>query len=317
MMNRYLLAAILLVLSQCGGGDDYFLSPPLPPTAFIGEYYTTQFRILGLDNPVFKFSELPPWLKGYKDGTLAGTPTVAGSFPVRVFFSAPGCDSSRDIVVRVAHSVSSTEEFNRAAGVMASERFIVVNSQQRSFTYTVGSSINLGLEASHGKAPYTWNFLNLPAGLKGDKDGKVTGNFNAEGYYSFSASANDAEGNTADCYYTFNIQPAGGKNLFIQSPTSSKSRTATSRFSTTSLRWKNNSFRLLTLSTLPSRSSMRKRKRLNRPGSTTPKPLWPSNSPLLRKMLPKPKSLNGLPTVPRPKLPKARLMRSLKPPTRS
>ena len=83
------------------------------------EYYTAQFRVLGLDNPIFKFSNLPAWFEGHIDGTLAGTPKKAGSYPVRVFFTTSGCDQYRDIVVRVAHSVSSTEGYNRAAASWA------------------------------------------------------------------------------------------------------------------------------------------------------------------------------------------------------
>ena len=126
---------------------------------------------------------------------------------MRVYFTTPGCSEYRDIVVRVAHSVSSTEGYNRAAGIMAAERFIVVNNEKRTFTYKVGEKINLSLEAAQGQAPYAWTYLNLPAGLVGTKDGKITGVLDATGYYSFSASANDAEGNSADCYYTFNVQP--------------------------------------------------------------------------------------------------------------
>jgi len=92
---------------------------------------------------------------------------------------------------------------------MASERFIIVNNEQRSFTYQAGEKVNLALQAVKGVSPYTWSFMNLPAGLVGTKDGKVSGVLNDAGYYSFSASANDAEGSSADCYYTFNIQPQG------------------------------------------------------------------------------------------------------------
>jgi hypothetical protein len=58
MMSRYLVIALLVGVSL-QGANEFFLSPPLPPTAFVGEYYTTQFRILGLDNPVFRFTDLP------------------------------------------------------------------------------------------------------------------------------------------------------------------------------------------------------------------------------------------------------------------
>ena len=127
-MYRYLLVILLIALTQQGYSHDFFLSPPLPPTAFVGEYYTTQFRVLGLDNPVFYFTKLPKFLKGHADGTIEGTPKKTGSFPVSVRFTAPGCDETRDIVIRIAHSVSSTEGFDRGAGVMAANRFIVVNN---------------------------------------------------------------------------------------------------------------------------------------------------------------------------------------------
>ena len=63
------------------------------------------------------------------------------------------------------------------------------------------------MKAAKGVAPYAWTYLNLPDGLVGTKEGKVYGHFDKVGYYSFSASANDAKGSNADCYYTFNIQP--------------------------------------------------------------------------------------------------------------
>ena len=91
---------------------------------------------------------------------------------------------------------------------MSADRFIIVNSEKRSFVYKTGDKVQIELKATHGQSPYAWSYLNLPAGLVGTKDGKVHGLFNEVGYYSFSASANDADGNTADCYYTFNIQPA-------------------------------------------------------------------------------------------------------------
>lgn len=31
--------------------ENYFLSPPIPPTAFVGDFYTVQFRVVGLDGP--------------------------------------------------------------------------------------------------------------------------------------------------------------------------------------------------------------------------------------------------------------------------
>jgi len=223
-MYKYLLVVLLLASAYAGeSSDDYFLSPPLPPTAFVGEYYTTQFRVLGLDNPVFDFDELPKCFKSYPDGTIEGTPEKAGSYAVKVHFKSGKCAGTRDIVFRVARSVASTLEVNSEAGVLAVNKFIVV-SPNSSLTYSVGDKINLALEAKNGKGPFTWSFLRLPAGLKADKNGNIAGSFDQEGYYSFSASCSDESGSSADSYFTFNVQPKTlikCKILLIQ-PTSLK-----------------------------------------------------------------------------------------------
>lgn len=51
----------------------------------------------------------------------------------------------------------------------------------------------------------------MPSCLAGDASGLISGVFEQEGYYSFSASANDNSGSIADSYFTFNIQPKGSK----------------------------------------------------------------------------------------------------------
>lgn len=109
-------------------------------------------------------------------------------------------------MIRVAPSVGSTEHINSEAGVTSVNQFIVVNSN-KTLTYLVGDQVNFNLDAQNGKAPYTWSYVNLPSQLNGDKSGRIIGSFNQEGYYSFSASANDGSGSNADSYFTFNVQP--------------------------------------------------------------------------------------------------------------
>lgn len=108
MFKIILFTLLLLATQQTDTADNYFLSPPLPPTAFVGQYYTTQFRILGLDNPIFTFINLPKFFKGSNDGTIEGTADKSGSFAVKVSFVSGKNKGSRDIVVRVAPSVLST-----------------------------------------------------------------------------------------------------------------------------------------------------------------------------------------------------------------
>jgi hypothetical protein len=86
-MYKYLIFSVLLACTLTQENPDrYFLSPPQPPTAFVGQYYTVQFRVIGVDNPKFSFSNLPPFLKGYSDGTIEGAPDKLGSFVAKIRF---------------------------------------------------------------------------------------------------------------------------------------------------------------------------------------------------------------------------------------
>jgi len=203
-MHKYLIFSVLLACTLAQENpDQYFLSPPLPPTAFQGQYYTMQFRVIGIDNPQFSFSNLPPFLTAYTDGTIEGTPDRLGSFVTKLKFQSPRASGSRDIVFRVtsSNSASSTKEKASREG---EKLFIVLNN---SLTFSVGDKINITLTALNGKAQYTWNYLNLPPQLSGNVFGSITGVFNIEGYYSFSASLSDSSGMSADSYITINIQP--------------------------------------------------------------------------------------------------------------
>jgi hypothetical protein len=228
---------IVLLLSVALAGDDsdsYFLSPPLPPTAYKGEFYTVQFRVIGLDNPVFSFEGLPPCFKSYEDGTIEGIPDVVGSFSASVCFQTKRVKGTRNIVFRVAPSVSSTQKVNAKAGVTAVNQFIVVNSNNQ-YTFLVGDKIDFSIQAQNGKAPYKWSYNNLPSSISASEDGRITGLFSAEGCYSFSASACDSDGSIADSYFTFNVQPktlTRCKDIFMKLLFYSKFPTETSQLDT-------------------------------------------------------------------------------------
>lgn len=75
--------------------DRYFVTPALPPTAFLGNYYTAQFRVIGLDNPRFTFNVIPPWFNGFSNGTVEGTPLSVGSFPLQIFYESGGISGNQ------------------------------------------------------------------------------------------------------------------------------------------------------------------------------------------------------------------------------
>lgn len=89
---------------------------------------------------------MPACLKYSKDGTISGRPDTIGSFAVKVNFKADRACGERDIVIRVASSVGSTEQINSEAGVTSINQFIVVKSKS-TLTYSVGDNINFSLGA--------------------------------------------------------------------------------------------------------------------------------------------------------------------------
>lgn len=73
--------------------------------------------------------------------------------------------------------------------------------------YRSGDQIKVQLESHGGSAPITWNYKNLPKGLRGNNNGMISGYIQQEGLYSFSADCGDARGQKASSFYTLNVQP--------------------------------------------------------------------------------------------------------------
>ena len=55
--------------------NSYFLSPAYPPSAYQNEFYTTRFRVRGLDYPNFSFEGLPKNFRASSDGVISGVPS--------------------------------------------------------------------------------------------------------------------------------------------------------------------------------------------------------------------------------------------------
>lgn len=109
----YKLQLIGLLVAVCLAQDssnNYFLTPPLPPTAFTGQYYTVQLRVIGMSNPTFSFDNAPSFLATDPNGTIQGYPDQIGSFPMRVHFQSVVDYGYRDIVLRVAHPLDGIDQ---------------------------------------------------------------------------------------------------------------------------------------------------------------------------------------------------------------
>jgi hypothetical protein len=101
-MYKYLIA-ILLITSTIQG-DHLFLTPTYPPTAFVEQLYEVRFRVIGLSNPTFTFTNLPDFLKGSEQGVLSGTPTSTGTFKVNIAYTDGTTSGSSSVSISVTSS---------------------------------------------------------------------------------------------------------------------------------------------------------------------------------------------------------------------
>ena len=86
LLPTLILLALLALLQPTIQQQQYTLSPALPPTAFVDQYYSCVFRAGGLSNPRFSFSRLPPPLIGSKNGIVEGVPSASGAYRTTVTF---------------------------------------------------------------------------------------------------------------------------------------------------------------------------------------------------------------------------------------
>jgi hypothetical protein len=138
LMIGYLLC-LLLFLAITTNQQEVFLSPVLPPAAFVGEYYTVQFRLVGADRPTFSFTDLPPFLSAYSNGTVEGTPLQPGSFPLTIVYETSAIYSKAAIIVRVLNSSSSSAS---EATIISSSKFTVL-APSAPLTYIAENHINI------------------------------------------------------------------------------------------------------------------------------------------------------------------------------
>jgi hypothetical protein len=83
-MGKYLLALVLLIAGAMA--QDYFLSPPVLPTAFEGQYYEVRYRVRGMPYASFSFDNLPKFLSATDNGIISGSPNMTGTFRFTVNF---------------------------------------------------------------------------------------------------------------------------------------------------------------------------------------------------------------------------------------
>jgi hypothetical protein len=154
-------------------------------------YPTQNFSVIGgAGSPTFTATGLPAGLSLTPAGTLSGTPSVAGSFPVVVTASelAGAITVAQDYLLTILSPVSLSPNSMPAAAV--------------------GTAYAQALVAVGGIAPYTYSVTagTLPAGLSlNSATGQLSGLPTATGLAAFTATAKDVGGFTASRSYTLPV----------------------------------------------------------------------------------------------------------------
>lgn len=105
------LALLLLLLVSAHQNhqsyNQYEISPIIPPTAFVGQYYTVNFRVNGLAKPDISFDNLPDCFTALNTGTIEGIPDTVGSYNIILRYRNGAESGQQNIVLRVAKSTFS------------------------------------------------------------------------------------------------------------------------------------------------------------------------------------------------------------------
>lgn len=232
-MFKYLTLLLLLSANlHLAHSQDFFVTPEYPPTAFYQQYYELRYRVRGITYPTFTFTNLPSFFTGTADGVVSGTPNITGTFKITINYSDNGTNSGSTVaVINIADSPNTAASKAQAQAVAN----LIIQAAADTWIYRSGDAISIQLNGNNAVAPVTWNYKNLPAGLTGDNKGLIKGAISADGSYSFSASCGDAKGQSAQSFYTLNVQPGTlikSSSFFIQPTTSSLSQTAPSQLFT-------------------------------------------------------------------------------------
>ena len=185
--GRALGVLCVLLLAGCGGGSGgsspISMNPSTIPDGTTGVPYPgVKFNAIG-GSGVYTWTEtgvLPPGLSFSPAGQLAGTPTVAGTYPITVTVtdaSDPAQHDATVITLTIDDSLMVMESASPPAGTVT-------------YSYT---PVYLGV-ASGGSPPFTHSVTagTVPPGLTLGSDGWLNGTPTTAGSFAFTVTATDA-----------------------------------------------------------------------------------------------------------------------------
>ena len=166
------------------------------PAASSGVLYSTTLAATG-GTPPYSWSAtgLPAGLVVSSTGTILGTPTTAGTFPVGLHLS--------DSTGAIADQATSLT-VNSAP--TSSRNLLSINTTSLP-SGTVGSAYSAALNVSGGTAPYSWSAESLPAGLT-FSSGAISGTPSASGTFGVGFVVTDSTGASATTNLAISIVTA-------------------------------------------------------------------------------------------------------------
>jgi hypothetical protein len=141
-LPRLLLAVLLTAILHLTHTSNILITPPFPPTAFLGQSYTLRFQGTGLVKPSFVFSQLPPFLKGFPNGTVTGAPTETGSFKVTVNYTDKTHNGTAEVIISVADNNTDHVTLTPSSQFLTSPLFLSFSDGSR--TFRAGQAIDIG-----------------------------------------------------------------------------------------------------------------------------------------------------------------------------
>lgn len=137
-----LLPILLLALLHLIHAGNVLITPPFPPTAFLGQPYSIRFQGTGLSKPTFTFTDLPPFLKGFPNGTLTGTPTETGSFKVLINYADKTRNGTTSAIISVGDN--NTEHMTLTPNWQGTISPLFLSFSDGSRTFRAGQTIDIG-----------------------------------------------------------------------------------------------------------------------------------------------------------------------------
>ncbi|NYF90957.1 beta strand repeat-containing protein [Tunturibacter empetritectus] len=165
------------------------------PAAQTNSPYSASLQVHGGTAPyTWSTSALPAGLTLTNNGTISGTPTASGNFPITVTVTDAG---SPTLTTKASFTLSIVETIQP----------LIITSTSLA-PATSSKPYSASLDASGGTAPYIWSAGALPAGLALTNNGILSGTPTATGVFTITVTVTDAGSPSLSAKTSFSLSVA-------------------------------------------------------------------------------------------------------------